>query len=141
MTAQNQAGSVAIAGAIVPASSSITGGFVGCVEKLVAIGTPNKEARHDCLKVSGKAAKLGSDVSDDASGAAEAGRPVIISGYGGRYGSSYGYSYPRERVIYQASTSRPVAEARPAAAPRPAAQPRLAAKPRPAASPRPIRNR
>ena len=85
-----QDAAVAIAEQIVPVTENLTDNFVGCVERLVKIGTPNKDARRDCLKATDKVIKVVSDVSDDASGAANASRPMIVSG--SRYGRSYGSS-------------------------------------------------
>jgi hypothetical protein len=95
-----QEGSVAIAEQIVPASESIVDNFAGCVERLIAIKTSNKDARRDCLKATGKKAKVVSDVSDDASGAANANRPhVIVGGYGSGYYGGYYRSYTPYRVV------------------------------------------
>jgi hypothetical protein len=97
-----QEGSVAIAGVIVPASESIVDDFAGCVERLIAVKTSNKDARRDCLKATGKKVKAVSDVSDDASGATNASRPLVITnGYGSSYGygRSYSYSRPIRRTV------------------------------------------
>lgn len=87
-----QEGSVAIAEAIVPASQNVVSDFVGCVKELTQTGISSKDALKACKEASKVQAKVVSDVSDDASGATKASRPVVVSPYSyGGYG--YGYSY------------------------------------------------
>ena len=81
--AQDQSG-VTLAEQIGSVSVDMMDRAVGCPERMVAIGTPNKEARNYCLKVTAKTAKVISDMSDDVSGAADANKPlVVVSRYGG----------------------------------------------------------
>ncbi len=86
-----QEGAVAIAEKI-PEVGNTVSDFVGCVEKLVAINIPHKDAMNNCLKATGKQTKIASDISDDASGATKASRPVVVMNpyWGGGYGRYYG---------------------------------------------------
>lgn len=98
LTAQNQEGSVAIAEQIKPASEEVVDNFTQCVVKLTATGLKPDAAVEACTKVAKVQAKMVSDVSDDASGAAKASRPVVLAqpcSYGRRCGGYYsrGYSY------------------------------------------------
>lgn len=94
-----QEGSVAIADKIVPSSESIVADFVSCVKELTQTGEVNsKDALKACKDVTKTRAKVVSDVSDDASGATKASRPIVVSPYYGGYGGYYGYSYRRQVV-------------------------------------------
>ena len=127
LAAQDQSGAT-LAEQIAMVSSNIMDGSIGCVERMVATGTSDKNARNYCLKVTNKVTKVVSDMSDDVSGAADANRPLVVGyggyGYGGYgYSRSYGYGYNRP-------IARRTVFVRQAPAPRPAPPPRQAPPPR-----------
>src|SRR3989339_1726095 len=115
---QSQAGSVAIAAAIRPAQSPVYTELEGeqsgsviisanteldeyaqCVANMKASGASYKEGAKDCKDYRKVLAKESTRIANEAADATKASRPMIISGYGRGYSSSYGYSYPRERVV------------------------------------------
>lgn len=130
---QSQAGSVALAESIQPATGSLMSGFVECTKELTATGMVVDEAAKRCEKVT-KVVTNGVRKGFNEMGNRD--QPIIVDRWGQR--GSWNNSYPRTSrtvVVHQAAPARRVSEARPKAKPRPKATPR------PAASPRSSRNR
>jgi hypothetical protein len=94
LEAQDQAGSVAIADAIVPSAENVVGDFTDCVKELAGTAVPTKDAIKACKEVSKLAVRATTRVANEAADATKASRPMIVDGWGGNYGySGYGYRY------------------------------------------------
>lgn len=105
LEAQQQLGSVAIAGAITPSMETATvSEFTGCVEKLTAAKVVGKEAVKACTKIAEIAAKTTTRLANEAADATKASRPIIMMGRGyGNYRTGGGYSSSYRRPVVKRS--------------------------------------
>lgn len=114
LEAQEQPGSVAIAGAIAPSmKTAMVSEFTGCVEKLVVTKVEGKEAIKACKDIAKIVANTTTRLANEAADATKASRPMIINngwgnggGYYGGYSNYQTGSYYRRPVIRRSPPQR-----------------------------------